>query len=511
MIRRTKIIATVGPASDSDAVLDALIAAGTDIFRLNFSHGTHESQAATYARIRAAASRSGREVAILQDLAGPKIRTGLLVDHQPFHVSEGDSLSIVTGDLVGQPGRVSTTFEGLARNVRPGDRLLLCDGTVELRVISSDGAEIQTTVVDGGDIGEHKGINAPGVPLPTSAVTKKDVEDLKFGLSLGIDMVALSFVQTAADLRRARHVMIDANAGDVPLMAKLERPQALDALDEILAVCDAVMVARGDLGLEMPLERVPRAQKDITRAARRRGIPVVVATQVLESMMVEARPTRAEVSDAANAVDDGVDAIMLAGETAAGAHPAKAVQTLDAIIRNAESTEIRLQSPGEPFAPLNRPRRGFGARERRAPDVFLEREAAPPSLEREDLSERSVSVDHQDALCQAAVTLAEGGHAQAIVAVTQAGHTARRLSAKRPSAPIVAITSSPETVRRIAMDWGVVPILLDLGDDVDGSGPLLGSELLTRGLAPAGATVVLIRIHDDIARTDANYLKIRRL
>jgi pyruvate kinase len=303
-----------------------------------------------------------------------------------------------------------------------------------------------------------------------------------------VDMVAVSFVQTAADLRRARHVMIGASAGDVPLVAKLERPQALDALDEILAACDAVMVARGDLGLEMPLERVPRAQKDITRAARRRGVPVVVATQVLESMMVEARPTRAEVNDAANAVDDGVDAIMLAGETAAGAHPVKAVQTLDAIIRDAESTEIRLQSP-------------FGALASRAATESTAR-MVPDAVGGDD---------HQDALCQAAVTLAEGGHAHAIVAVTQAGHTARRLSAKRPSAPIVAITSRPETARRVEMCWGVVPLLLDIGDDVDSSGPLIRHELLTRALCPPGAAIVLVRIHDDIGRTDANYLKIRRL
>src|SRR4030095_6669778 len=186
-----------------------------------------------------------------------------------------DTLRIATGDFAGEPGRVSTTFAGLAKSVRPGDRLLLADGLIELRVVATDGNEIETTVVDGGEIGEHKGINAPGVPLPTSAITKKDIEDLEFGLSLGVDMVAVSFVQTAADLRRARHVMIGANAGDVPLVAKLERPQALDALDELLGACGAVMVARGDLGLEMPLERVPRAQKDITRAARRRGVPVV--------------------------------------------------------------------------------------------------------------------------------------------------------------------------------------------------------------------------------------------
>src|SRR5204862_1322509 len=225
---------------------------------------------------------------------GPKIRTGPLVDHRPIHVAPGDRLRIATGDFEGGPGRLSTTFEGLARSVRPGDRLLLADGLVELRVDATDGTQIQTTVVEGGNIGEHKGINAPGVPLPVSCITPKDVDELRFGLSLGVDMVAVSFVQTAADLRRARHLMIDAHAADVPLIAKLERPQALEHLDDILAACDAVMVARGDLGLEMPLERVPRAQKEITRGARRQGIPVIVATQVLESMTKEARPTRAE-------------------------------------------------------------------------------------------------------------------------------------------------------------------------------------------------------------------------
>ena len=225
----------------------------------------------------------------------------------------GDTLRIATGDFVGGPGRVSTTFDGLARGVKAGDRLLLADGLIELRVENSDGIEIETTVVEGGTLGEHKGINAPGIQLPASAITPKDVDDLKFGLSLGVDMVAISFVQSAADLRQARHLMAGMNGADVPLVAKLERPQALDDLDQILASCQAVMVARGDLGLEMPLERVPRAQKDITRRARRRQIPVIVATQVLESMTVEPRPTRAEVSDAANAVGDGVDAIMLAG------------------------------------------------------------------------------------------------------------------------------------------------------------------------------------------------------
>ena len=512
-MRHTKIISTVGPASDSDTMLDALIAAGTDIFRLNFSHGTQQSHAATFGRVRAAASRAKREVAILQDLSGPKIRTGALKGGRPLQVRTGETLRIATGDFAGEPGRISTTFAALAASVKPGDRLLLADGLVELRVESTDGAEIFTTVVEGGEIGEHKGINAPGIPLPASAITLKDADDLSFGLSLGVDMVAISFVQSAADVRQARQLMADAkpgapnaaaalgwkpgapNAGptrgsrawapnaaaalgwkpgwhDVPLVAKLERPQALDHLDEILAACDGVMVARGDLGLEMPLERVPRVQKEITRCARRHGIPVIVATQVLESMTTEPRPTRAEVNDAANAVEDGVDAIMLAGETAVGAFAARAVQTLDAIILDAEAT--------------------------------------PPtewSMRRHD----QASTDHAQAICEAAVTLANRGDAQAIVAVTRGGGTARRLSALRPRAPIIATTDRDDTARRLALFWGVVPVCTEIGENVDSAGMLVSEQLVARGLVARGATVVLVNISPELTRADANYLKIQRL
>jgi pyruvate kinase len=471
-MRHTKIIATVGPACDSDAMLDALIAAGTDIFRLNFSHGTHESQGATFARVRAAGERARRTVAILQDLGGPKIRTGRLKDGRPLHLDAGDTLRIATGDFVGGPGRLSTTFAGLAQNARPGDRLLLADGTIELRVDASDGAEIQTTVVEGGQIGEHKGINAPGVALPASAITSKDIEDLRFGLSLGVDMIGLSFVQSAADLLQAREVMAAAHDSAALLVAKLERPQAIERLDEILAASDAVMVARGDLGLEMPLETVPRAQKDITRAARRRGIPVIVATQVLESMTSEARPTRAEVNDAANAVEDGVDAIMLAGETAVGGHAARAVQTLDAIIRDAET------SPSDDVT-------------HRSSDALYQ--------------------DHAQAVCEAAVTLANRGAAQAIVAVTHGGGTARRLSALRPRAPIIATTDRDQTARRLTIYWGVVPLCTDIGENVDAAGMLIGQQLVARGLVGAGGVVVLVNISADLTRLDANYLKIQRL
>ena len=469
-MRRTKIIATVGPASDSDAALDALIAAGADIFRLNFSHGTHASQSATYARIRAAAARAKRDVAILQDLGGPKIRTGATKDGRPINVKSGDRLRIVTGDAACEPGKISTTFEGLARAVKPGDSLLVADGLVELRVDATDGTEIQTTVVEGGEIGDHKGINAPGVPLPASAITPKDVDDLRFGVSLGVDMIALSFVQSAKDIDEARRLLIAADADELPLIAKLERPLAIEHLDEILAACDGVMVARGDLGLEMPLEKVPTAQKNITRRARLHGIPVIVATQVLESMTVEPRPTRAEVSDAANAVDDGVDAIMLAGETAAGAHPTRAVHVLDAIIREAESAMA--------IAPAT-------------------------SMGADD--------DQTQALCEAAVTLANRGGAAAIVAITRGGGTARRLSALRPRAPIIAACEREDVARRLALNWGVLPIRTALGENVDEAGALVGRELVARGLVPAGASVVLVSINADLARTDANYLKVQKL
>jgi pyruvate kinase len=470
-MRRTKIIATLGPASSTDEELDALIAAGVDIFRLNFSHGTHESHAATLARVRTAAARGKRDVAILQDLSGPKIRTGNLESGHPIPLQPGQPLVIATGDFTGGPGRVSTTFPGLAKSVKRGDRLLLSDGLVELRVDSTDGKEIKTTVIDGTELGEHKGITAPGVQLPTSAITMKDVDDLVFGLSLGVDMVAVSFVQTAADLKRARELMTENNGGGVPLVAKLERPQAVEHLDEILASCDAVMVARGDLGLELPFERVPRVQKEITRAGRHHGIPVIVATQVLESMTVEPRPTRAEANDAANAVEDGVDAIMLAGETAVGAHPVRAVQALDAIMRDAEA--------------------GL------TPE--------PVSLD------GAGGHDHAQALCEAAVTLANRGDAQAIVAVTRGGSTARRLSALRPRAPILAATNRDDTLRRLSLYWGVVPLRTDIGDDFSSASAQIGRQLVEAGYCASSASVVFVSVSPDRTRRDANYVNLQRL
>ncbi|HET7217411.1 MAG TPA: pyruvate kinase, partial [Vicinamibacterales bacterium] len=410
-MRQTKIIATIGPSSNAPHTLTALVAAGVDVFRLNFSHGTHQSHAENVARIRQVCNTAGRLVAIMQDLAGPKIRTGPLDGDRPITLAEGSTLVLCAGHQPSAAGRIFTPYAPLIESAKHGDRLLLDDGKIELRVEGRRSDCLATTVVIGGELGAHKGINAPGVALPPSAVTDKDVDDLRFGLGLGVDIVALSFVQTAQDVARARAI-IEREGRSTPIVAKIERPAAVDNLREILALAHGVMVARGDLGLEVPLEQVPRLQKEIIRTARSLGQPAIVATQVLESMRVAPRPTRAEVSDAANAVDEGADAIMLAGETAAGAYPVRAVQTLDAIVRVAESA---------------------------APATHVTPEVDPTgSL-------------HGPALAEAAVTLARTARADAIVAVTHEGKTARLLSALRPSAPILAAAPNAEVAGPLAL------------------------------------------------------------
>jgi pyruvate kinase len=478
IVRHTKIVATLGPATSNEAAIRDLVAAGVDVFRLNFSHGTPESHGEAARLVRSAADAAERCIAILQDLSGPKIRTGPLEGGKPISLRAGDELRIAVGDFEGGPGRVSTSYAELPRAVRRGDKLLLDDGRIELRVDRNDGGELLTTVVDGGFLGEHKGINAPGVPLPASGLTAKDAEDLKVGVKLGVDFVALSFVLSAADVRQAREALKMAGAAHMPVVAKLERPEAITHLEEILQVSDAVMVARGDLGLELPLERVPRVQKEITRRARALGIPVIVATQVLESMRTEPRPTRAEVSDAANAVDDNVDAIMLAGETAIGVYPTRAVQTLDRIIRDAEA----IPSTNEPI------RRRMS-----------------------DFRGSQLLAGHGRAICEAAVTLADHGEAHAIVAVTRGGKTARLLSALRPRATIFAATDQESVSRRLALAWGVVPVRTDLSGDVDAAASRIGDTLMERGAIPPSSVIVLVSINPDLARGKSNFLKLQRV
>lgn len=464
-MRHTKIIATVGPASHSPQVLDELIAAGVDVFRLNFSHGTHETHGTVYRAVRDAAQRSGRVIAIMQDLSGPKIRTGTIAGGGPLVLTAGDELRIAGGEGVGRPGLVYTPYAELVRSAKPGDRLLLDDGRIELRV-TRGGAELTTVVVNGGLLGEHKGINAPGVALPDSAITEKDADDLRFGLELGVDYVALSFVQTAADILRAHEVMAAAGKS-APIIAKIERPAAVENLAAILDLAQGVMVARGDLGLEMPLEQVPRVQKEITRRARAAGRPVIVATQVLESMRVDPRPTRAEVSDAANAVGEGADAIMLAGETAVGAWPVKTVQTLASIITEAEL----------------------------APSA----EAIPPLVD-------ATGTAHGRALCEAAVTLATTAQAHAIVAVTREGKTARMLAALRPRTRILAATERSRVAGTLALLRGVTP-MLTADRDIDH----VERFVVDRHFVNAGDLVVFISVSPDLTRTDANYLNVQRV
>jgi pyruvate kinase len=489
-MRHTRIIATLGPATSSAESIQALVDAGVDIFRLNFSHGTHDSHAALVEGVRAASRRAGRFVAILQDLPGPKIRIGSM--REPALLMPGAMIRLEHGDFEGDAARVSVAFAGLIDAARPGDRLLLDDGRIELLVREREPGALVAEVINGGTLSGKKGINAPGISLPPSAVTEQDAANLRFGLSAGIDMVAVSFVQTADDVLAARKILIEEGRPHLPIVAKIERPQALLAIDAILNAADGLMVARGDLGLEMPLEQLPAVQKDLVRRARREGVPVIVATQVFDSMRLEPRPTRAEVSDAANAVADGADGIMLSDETAAGAFPLRAVEMLDRVIIEAEAMPSR--------------------------------DGDVPVLD------DPVFSLHGRALCEAAVTLAQSGQADAIVAMTRGGKTARLLSAFRPHAPIFAATSSETTAARMSLLWGVTPVLCgpDAGTRTvrrvathssTSRGPEPPAEnleevseaLVARNLIAHDAVVVFVRVSADRSHPHSNFLHLQQI
>ena len=470
-LRHTKIIATLGPASSHVETIHALIAAGVNVFRLNFSHGSREEHRATMAAIRIAETHAGRPIAILQDLSGPKIRTGLLQRGEPLALAPGDALDIRIGDGVGEAGVVWTTYEPLATAVRSGDQLLLDDGKIELVVVDARPDVISTRVVDGGLLGEHKGINAPNVVLPATSITAKDEADLRFGIAEGIDLAALSFVQSGADVARAREIATDAQRPALPLIAKLERPEAIQRLAEICGAADGLMVARGDLGLELPLEQVPQVQKEVLRVGREHGVPVIVATQVLESMRSESRPTRAEVSDAAGAVDAGADAIMLSGETAVGRYPIRSVEVLDAIIRNAEAV----------------------------PPVWT---LPTPSDERPD---------HLPALCDAGATLAGRAGVDAIFAITRTGRTPRLLSARRPRAPIYAVSGDETCARSLCLWWGVQPIVDSIEGDLDAIVVRIVTALRANGRLSTPATIAVVSTSPDLLRGDMNFVHLRRV
>jgi pyruvate kinase len=414
MRRRTKILATIGPASREPTILDALFAAGLDAVRLNFSHGTHESHAETLRRVREAAARQGREVAILQDLQGPKIRLAD-IDGE-MHVLPGSRLVITTRAIVGKEGVVPTDYIHLPTDVAPGMPILLDEGRVGVVVRSVEGSEVVCEVIDGGILTSNKGMNVPGAALTTAAMTDKDRADVRLGLDMGVDYVALSFVRRAADVDELRRFMA-AHGRVVPIIAKIEKPQAVEAIDEIVAVADGVMVARGDLAIEATLEMIPAYQKKIIERANRAGKLVVTATQMLESMVENPLPTRAEVTDVANAILDGTDVVMLSGETAIGKYPVQAVRRMGSI---AEATEESLY----PF----------------------ERQVRLARLGDGELSRVTASI--------AAQAARESG-AKAIVVFTESGDSAALVSDERPRAPIIAFTRDTSTVRRLQLYWGV--------------------------------------------------------
>jgi pyruvate kinase len=417
--RRAKIICTIGPACNNEAMMRELLRIGMDIARLNFSHGTHEDHAHNILRLRRAAEREGRTVCILQDLQGPKIRTGLLEQRKPVLLKTGSIVTITPQEIPGNATRISTTFPDLARELQSGARILLSDGLIELQVRAIRGKDVLCDVINGGMLGENKGINLPGIALSIPALTSKDRKDLEFGINHGVDVVALSFVRTAADVTEAKKI-IASHHSDVPVIAKLEKPQAIDHLEEILEAADGVMVARGDLGVEMAPEKVPVIQKHVIRRASACRKPVITATQMLESMIENPRPTRAEASDVANAIFDGSDAVMLSAETASGQYPRESVSIMSRIIVEAESN----------MQDLGQVRR---RRERRALSVA-------------------------ETICEAIAHAAEDLPMGAIAIFTETGNTARMISKFRPKAPIYAFTHVEPVVHRMNLYWGVHPV-----------------------------------------------------
>jgi pyruvate kinase len=417
--RRAKIVATLGPASSTEATFRQLVRAGLDVARLNFSHGSHEQKSELIAMVRKVAKEEGKPICILADLQGPKIRTGKLVDHKPVLLTAGKQLVITPETIEGTVERVSTVFTTLAENLKPGDQILLSDGLIELRVVEIAGADVVTEIVNGGMLGENKGINLPGVAIKVPSLTEKDEIDLEFCLKAGADTVAVSFVQTAEDVLYVKR-RIKELGSDAWVIAKLEKPQAVDHLDSILEAADAIMVARGDLGVEVPPERVPAIQK----AAEYRK-PVITATQMLESMIENPRPTRAETSDVANAIYDGSDAVMLSAESAAGKYPVESVAMMAKII---VETEKQMHQQGQRLSP------------RHAADG------------------KRTFLTVPETICECMAHSAQDLDLAAIAIFTESGNTARLLSKYRPDAPIFALSPFEEVVNRSMMLWGTVAI-----------------------------------------------------
>ena len=474
--RHCKILCTLGPASSSPEVIGALIDAGMNAARLNFSHGSHEDHAKTFKTLRREASRRNTPVAILADLQGPKLRVGK-IPGKGFMLEQGHKLAISVNpdgpvEQNGDLARVTTTYPQLTTDCETGDRILLDDGNIELTVAGSEGDVLMTTVVQGGLLSSNKGINIPGRKLAVPALTERDRGDLQFALELGVDIVALSFVRNPADLELAREVMREKDRV-VPLIAKIEKPEAVERLEEIVESADGIMVARGDLGVEMGPEQVPIIQKRAIEMCNRNGRLVITATQMLDSMITKPRPTRAEASDVANAVLDGSDTVMLSGETATGVHPVLVVRTMDKIIRSTES------------APRNWSR----------PRVDLQ-------------------LGHTtNAIALAAVTSAESWpETEGILCYTVSGGMARLVSEYRPRKPIIAFTSNSDTYQALALYWGITPLLFNhSSDDVESMLIDMDQAILRRELFAEGARVIVTFAHPIQRRRSVNLLKLHEV
>jgi pyruvate kinase len=451
MSERTKVVATLGPASSTPEVLGGMVEAGLDVVRLNFSHGEKADHQARFELVRSVATERNRNLAILVDLQGPKIRVGL-VDDAGVKLDRGQEVVLVAGVDRAEASEIPVVYPALADDVRPGDQVLLDDGAIGLRVVDVDGKRVRSRVERGGVVKSRKGVNLPGVAVSAASLTRKDRADVVTAVQAGADYLALSFVRKPDDVAEAKQAIAEAG-GDIPVVAKLERPEAIDCLDEILAVADAVMVARGDLGVELAVEQVPPIQKHIIARANSLGVPVITATQMLESMVASPRPTRAEASDVANAIFDGTDAVMLSQETAIGQYPVEAVATMARIAREAEATPYLAAPP-------------------------------PPAVG---------ALDVPATVCRAAVQIATDLGCTAIVAFTETGASARYVSRFRPRTPILGLTTSEAARRRMALYWGVETATpLGVGTQVRSMIDDADVRILREGLLDRGDLVVVV-------------------
>ncbi|KAF0221318.1 MAG: pyruvate [Geobacteraceae bacterium] len=467
-VRRTKIIATLGPASSSADMITRLLDAGVDVFRLNFSHGTNREKKEIIATIRRLADQRDKAVGILADLQGPKIRTGRM-EGGALPLAKGELLDITTDEVIGRPGLISTVYRALPQDVKAGSRILMDDGLIELKVLSVSENRVHCTVIEGGVLKDLKGVNLPGVNVSTPSLTEKDRADLEFCLNERLDFIALSFVRKSTDVDELKRVIYE-HGLNTPVVAKIEKPEALRNFKGILKAADVVMVARGDLGVEINPEKVPLIQKKIIRACNAAGKPVITATQMLESMINHPRPTRAETSDVANAILDGTDAVMLSGETASGQYPIEAVRTMVKVALDVERSELRSIS-------------------------------LPPEPRSNNISEAVA-----EAACHAASTL----KAKAIAVLTQSGGTALRIAKFRPQVPIIAFTRFPETKRRLSLCWGVKTRTIGSMEGTDQQITAVEETLLSLGFKKGDVIVITMGVPLE-ARGSTNLMKVHKL